>query len=158
MTLAPFMTDIMDIKEDWIDYNGHLNMAYYNVLFDEGADQAYPLLGFGPDYAKTRKLTTYVAEFHIRYIRELHLKDQVRSSFQILDHDEKRIHTYQKLIHQDGWVAASAETLILHVDMTGPKVTPMPHDIKAKVDAMALDHANVPSPQNIGRPIGLRRS
>ena len=66
----------MNVRPEWIDYNGHMNMAYYSVIFDEAADQIYPDLGFGPTYQKTG-CTTYTGEFHIRYLRELHLNDRV---------------------------------------------------------------------------------
>nr|WP_309501856.1 thioesterase family protein [uncultured Roseovarius sp.] len=155
---APFLSDLMEIEPDWIDYNGHLNMAYYTVLFDRGADQVYPLIGFGADYAETRKLTTYTAEFHIRYMRELHLGDRVRVSFQLIDHDAKRFHSFQHLYHEDGWLAATAEGLTLHVDMTGPKVTPMPDDIMASLGAMQAAHDALPRPEGIGRRISIRNS
>ncbi|SEO34005.1 (3S)-malyl-CoA thioesterase [Salinihabitans flavidus] len=151
------MSSFMEIEPEWIDYNGHLNMAYYLVLFDRGADEAFEAMGFGPAYAEARKLTTYTGEFRIRYLRELHLGSRVRISFQILDHDEKRFHAFQTLYHEDGWIAASAESLTLHVDMTGPKVVPMPEDIRAKVSAMAEDHAALPRPVDAGRSIGIRR-
>ena len=51
---APFVSSVMQVEPDWIDYNGHLNMAYYNVLFDRAVDEAFGLLGCGPDYLKTR--------------------------------------------------------------------------------------------------------
>src|SRR4029079_12655309 len=87
---APFVSKVMEIEKDWIDYNGHLNMAYYNVLFDRASDDAFELMGLGPAYARERKLTVYTAEVHICYVQELHLGDRVRVSFQLLDHDEKR--------------------------------------------------------------------
>ena len=46
---APFVSRVMEIEKDWIDYNGHLNMAYYNVLFDRCADDAFEVMGLGPD-------------------------------------------------------------------------------------------------------------
>jgi acyl-CoA thioester hydrolase len=71
MTLAaPFVSSPMDVIADWIDYNGHLNMAYYNVLFDRGLDQAFEVMGIGVSYARDRKLTIYTAEAHVCYVRE----------------------------------------------------------------------------------------
>ena len=81
----------MDIEKDWIDYNGHLNMAYYNVLFDRCSDEAFEMMGMGPDYAKQRRLTIYTAEVHVCYVQELHLGDKVTVTFQLLDHDDKRL-------------------------------------------------------------------
>jgi acyl-CoA thioester hydrolase len=147
----------MDIENDWIDYNGHLNMAYYNVLFDRGSDVAFDALGLGAAYARERKLTIYTAEVHVCYVQELHLGHKVTVSFQLLDHDEKRLRAYQEIRHVDGWLAATSEQLALHVDMTGPKVAPFPADILARVEAMGKAHAALPMPERAGRSIGIRR-
>ncbi|HTQ82203.1 MAG TPA: thioesterase family protein, partial [Pseudolabrys sp.] len=45
---APFVSSVMTVEPQWIDYNGHLNVAYYNVLFDRAVDELYELLGLGP--------------------------------------------------------------------------------------------------------------
>ena len=66
---APFVSRVMEIEKDWIDYNGHLNMAYYNVLFDRCSDDAFEVMGLGPAYAKERKLTIYTAEVHVCYVQ-----------------------------------------------------------------------------------------
>jgi acyl-CoA thioester hydrolase len=157
MSAGPFLSPVMGIQKDWIDYNGHLNMAYYNVLFDRCADGAFELMGMGPDYAKNRKLTVYTAEVHVCYVQELHLTDKVVGSFQLIDHDDKRLRAYQEIRHVDGWLAATCEVLTLHIDMAGPKVAPFPTDIQALVDKMAADHAGLPMPERAGRSIGIRR-
>jgi len=157
MTDQAHLSSLMSIEPEWIDYNGHLNMAYYNVLFDRGLDEIWTRIGFGPDYAANSGFTTYSAECHIRYLREVHQGDQVRVRFHLLDYDEKRLHLYQELIHSDGWISATAEGLSLHIDMSGPRVAPMPANILANVRAIAEKHAALPKPANIGRPIGIRR-
>jgi acyl-CoA thioester hydrolase len=157
LTDAPLVTSEMGIQPDWIDYNGHLNMAYYSVLFDRSADDAYALLGMGPDYAKERRFTTYTGEFHICYLQELHLDHRVRCRFQLIDFDEKRFHTYQELFHVDGWLAATAESLTLHIDMAGPKVAPFPPDIHERLRKMHEAHAALPRPDRVGRSIGIKR-
>jgi acyl-CoA thioester hydrolase len=154
---APFVSRVLEIQKDWIDYNGHLNMAYYNVLFDLGADEAFACLGMGLSYAQERRLTTYTAEIHVCYVRELHLTDKITCSVHLLDHDEKRFHFYQELRHLDGWLAATCENLTLHVDMNGPKVCPMPADILANLDAMRAEHAVLPTPERAGRSIRIKR-
>ena len=151
------MSTLQAIEPGWIDYNNHLNMGYYTVLFDRCADEAYATLGFGPDYAETRGFTTYTAEFHIRYLRELKLGDRVRVAFRIVAHDEKRFHSFQEMYHEEGWLAATGESMVLHVDMSGPKVAPMPDDILAKVKAMAEAQAHLPQPDGLGGAISLQR-
>jgi len=148
----------MTVKPEWIDYNGHLNMAFYSVLFDQSVDQVWDTFGIGPDYLRDRNMTTYLAEFHIRYLRELHEGDAVTATFQLLDHDEKRIHAYAELHHSEGWVAATGESLHLSIDQTGPRVAPFPDDVAAKISALAKAHALLPTPDAAGRRIGLRKT
>ena len=154
---APFRSSIMTVRPEWIDYNGHLNMAYYNVLFDQCADEVYERIGFGPDYHQTTGNTTYVAEFHLAYVRELHVNDPVTVTFQLIDFDAKRFHSYQEIWHQDGWLAATGEALTLHVDQSGPKVAPMPDDLLNKVRTLADEHSSLPRPSAVGASIGIRR-
>ena len=154
---APFVSKPMDIEKDLIDYNGHLNMAYYNVLFDRCSDEAFEAMGMGLDYVKQRRLTIYTAEVHVCYVQELHLDHKVQVSFQLIDHDEKRLRAYQEIRHVDGWLAATSETLSLHVDMSGPKVAPFPADVMAKVEAMRAAHSVLPMPERAGRSIGIKR-
>ena len=154
---APFVSKPMDIEKDWIDYNGHLNMAYYNVLFDRCSDEAFEAMGMGLDYVKQRRLTIYTAEVHVCYVQELHLDHKVVVSFQLIDHDEKRLRAYQEIRHVDGRLAATSETLSLHVDMSGPKVAPFPTDVLAKVEAMRAAHSVLPMPERAGRSIGIKR-
>lgn len=154
---APFVSRIMEIEKDWIDYNGHLNMAYYNVLFDRCSDDAFEMMGLGPDYARDRRMTVYTAEVHVCYVRELHLGHRVTVSFQLLDNDDKRLRVYQEIRHADGWLAATSENLSLHIDMAGPKVAPFPADVMDKVAALRAAHAALPMPERAGRSIGIRR-
>jgi len=154
---APFLSSVMQVKPEWIDYNGHLNMAYYNVLFDQCADEIYPALGFGEDYLERTGHSTFSAEFHVCYLRELHLGDQVRVSFQLLDHDAKRFHFFQEMRHVDGWLAATGEGLGLHIDMSGPRVAPFPPEVESRMAAMLQAHAALGRPERAGRSIAIPR-
>src|ERR1700682_2603685 len=104
---APFVSSVMRVEPQWIDYNGHLNMAYYNVLFDRAVDEVYEFIGLGPDYLKNNGHSTMVAEMHVRYLREVGEKDPLRVTVQLLDYDAKRIHLYEQLLHAtENWVSA----------------------------------------------------
>lgn len=154
---APVLSSLQEIEKDWIDYNNHLNMGFYTVLFDRAVDEVYEAFGFGPAYIAARNCTTFSAEFHVRYLREIKLGDRVRVAFRLVDFDEKRLHTFQEMYHEDGWLAATGEGLTLHVDLSGPKVTGMPPEILSNVSAMAAQHASLPMPDGVGRSIGIRR-
>ena len=153
---APFVVPPAEIESGWIDYNGHMNMAYYNVLFDRAADAAFETIGLTPDYARQRGLSFFVAEIHVCYARELHLGDRVTASFQLIDFDEKRLHVYSELQHIDGWLSATSEVLYLHIDASGPKVAPMPTEVLDKVTQMRETHSGLTHPEAVGRRIGIR--
>jgi acyl-CoA thioester hydrolase len=156
LSVAPFVSSVMRVEPAWIDYNGHLNMAYYNVLFDRAVDEAFELLGCGLEYLKTRRHSTFTAEVHVRYLRELHSGDPVRVSFQLLDFDMKRMHYFERLIHaEEGWISATSENMSLHVDMTAKKTAPFPPNIAANLARMKAAHARLPPPDGAGRRIAM---
>lgn len=153
---APFLTTVMQIEPQWIDYNGHLNMAYYNVLFDRGIDQMWLELGIGPDYMKTRHGSTFTAEAHVRYLREVHLGDPVQVSVYLIEADDKRIHTFEELRHAtEGWLSATSENMTLHMDMNARKTAPFPPDIAARIREVVVAHGTVARPDGIGRRIAM---
>lgn len=153
---APFVTSVMRIEPHWIDFNGHLNMAYYVVFFDRGVDELYELLGLGPNYLKERAHSTMVAEMHVRYLREVKESDPLRVRCQLLAYDAKRIHLFEELVHAtEGWVSATCETMTLHVDMTAKKVTPWPGDILDALARLQSTHARLPIPGGAGRNVSV---
>ena len=154
---VPFLSSWLSIEPEWIDYNNHLNMGYYTVLFDRAADEVFEDFGFGQDYINRTNHTTFSGEFHLRYLREVKLGDKLRSTFYLIDYDEKRFHTFQELYHEDGWISATGEGLTLHVNLDGPKVAPMPTPILDRISAMAEDHARIKRPDGVGRQIGIKR-
>jgi acyl-CoA thioester hydrolase len=153
---APFVSSVMRVEPGWIDYNGHLNMAYYNVLFDRAVDEAYELLGCGLAYLEATKHSTFTAEAHVRYLRELHAGDPVRVTFQLLDFDAKRMHYFEQLFHaEEGWLSATSENMVLHVDMTAKKTAAFPQAIAARLARMKAAHAHLPVPDGAGRRIAM---
>jgi acyl-CoA thioester hydrolase len=153
---APFVSALMQVEPAWIDYNGHLNMAYYNVLFDRAVDEVYEPLGLGPGYLERHAHSTMVAEIHVRYLREVGAADPLRVKVQLLDYDAKRIHLFEELIHaEEGWVSATSESMTLHVDMTAKKVTPFPAPVLAALARMKAAHHHLPRPDAAGRRIAM---
>lgn len=153
---APFVSSVMAVEPQWIDYNGHLNLAYYNVLFDRAVDELYLLIGVGPDYLERHGYSTMVAETHIRYMRELHQGDPVRVTVQLLDYDAKRFHYFEQLFHAtEGWLSATCENMTLHVDMAARKVAPFPDSIMDALARMKAVHAALPLPEGAGRRIAM---
>ena len=117
----------MRVEPGWIDYNGHLNMAYYNVLFDRAVDEVYELLGLGLDYVKTASAPPSPPKCMCAICASLLSTTPVRVSFRLLGFDTKRMHYFEELHHaEEGWLSATSETMALNVDMTAKKVAAFP--------------------------------
>lgn len=154
----PYVTTGLKVEPEWIDYNGHLNMAYYNVLFDLGVDGAFETFGLGPDYVKAHNASYYTLENHVVYLREIHDGDDVDVSFQLLDYDAKRTHAFLELIHaKDGFVSATSEQIHMHVDMNQKRSSPFPDAVLERIGAMHAAHRPLPVKPQVGRVIGIPR-
>src|ERR1044072_5926996 len=153
---APFVSSVMKVEQSWIDYNGHLNMAYYNVLFDRCVDEAYELLGIGLEYLRAQQNSPFAREAQVRYWRDLGGAEPVRATFQLLDYDAKRIHYFQQLFHAtDGWMSATSENMTLHVNMSTKKVAPLPDKVTRTLARMKAAHPKLPRPEAAGRRIAM---
>jgi len=155
---APFVSSVMKVEPAWIDYNGHLNMAYYNVLFDRAVDEVYEVLCLGLAYVEKQKCSTFTAEVHVRYLRELLVDAPVRVTFQLLDFDSKRLHYFEQLHHaEEGWLSATSENMALNVDMVAKKTTAFPDNVMQRLAQMKAAHDRLPVPDGIGRRIAMRQ-
>jgi acyl-CoA thioester hydrolase len=155
---SPIVAPDQAIEPAWIDYNGHLNMAFYNVLFDRGVDHVYDRLGIGEAYVQARGGSCFTMEVHLNYLSELTVEDPVSVSFQLVDFDTKRLHFFQNMTNaRTGELAATSEQLALHVDMDSRRSAPFPEPIVEQIAALHRAHASLPRPPQLGQVIGIRR-
>jgi len=144
------------VRPEWIDYNGHLNLAYYIVAFDQGVDKSFERIGIGLDYRKRDELGTFAAETHTLYEREVKEDDPLRIVSHILAVDDKRMHMFLEMFHAtEGFRAAAQEIMYLHVDLKIRRVSPWPDHVRQKIDAMAVLCAQSPVPAGVGRKIAM---
>jgi len=112
------------ILSDWIDYNGHMNVAYYLLIFDKfGADNLNNIFNMGEYSAKTSGMSTMMVETNITYNQELKLDDEVDINLLYFDHDKKRLQYKFEMIHKNKkYLASTFEALALYVDLNNRKV------------------------------------
>ena len=111
------------VKKEWTDYNGHLNVAYYVLIFDIAADIMLDNFKMGGVSAKKDKRTTFVAEMHTIYNQEVRLGEEVETHITYVDHDKKRINYRLSMFHKEKkYLAATNEVLSLYVDLGQRKV------------------------------------
>ena len=155
---APLVSPTQTVIEDWIDYNGHLNMAFYNVIFDRAVDHFYDLLGVGAKYAESGAGSCFTMEVHVHYLNEVSLDDELELHLQLLDYDSKRLHYFQQMYHKEqGYLAATSEQLALHVDLNTRRSGAFPQQVLDKLDAMATTHLRLDAPSQVGHQIGIKR-
>ena len=155
---APISCPEQAIEPSWIDYNGHLNMAFYHVLFDRAVDNVYDRLGIGAEYVRNGSGSCFTMEVHVNYLNELVLEDRVSVSFQLIDFDTKRLHFFEQMHNlRSGALVSTAEQLALHVDMKTRRSAPFPEKILGRIESLALAHADLPRPPQVGGQIGIRR-
>ena len=112
------------IIKDWIDYNNHMNVSYYLLIFDKfGADVLNDTFKMGEHSAKTTGKSTMIVESNITYNQELKIDDVVDVNLVYLDHDKKRLQYKMEMIHKEKkYLASTIELLALYVDLNTRKV------------------------------------
>jgi acyl-CoA thioester hydrolase len=152
LPLAPLVA----FEPHWMDYNGHLNMAYYAVIMDRGLDVMFDLLGLGESYITTRGFTFFTCDFMLRYRKEVRASDHVQARMRLLGVDDKRLHYAAEIVSaEDMTVHAFGEGLCLHVDFDKRRVAPFPPDTKAVLERIVADHSKAGWPELAGHRIGL---
>ena len=155
---APFVCPPKVVKKEWIDYNNHLNMSYYSLLFDQSLDAVFSMIGCDEAYMRTQHGSSFTLEAHISYLRELRLGDGLRITFQLLDYDTKRLHYFLSMYHEkQNYLAATSEQLCLHVDMTQRRGAPFPPQMLAKIAQLKKAHQHLRVPPQVGHVMGCNK-
>ncbi len=144
------------VRPEWIDSNGHMNLAYYVVVFDLATDALYAALGIGDAYREASGNSCFTAETHTLYEREVHIGDRLKVRSWLLGADTKRLHYFHEMFHVDsGERSAVQELMALHIDMGVRRVAPYPADKYAALQQAVKEYAPAEPPQGAGRRIAL---
>jgi acyl-CoA thioester hydrolase len=113
------------IIKDWIDYNGHMNVAYYLLIFDRyGADKLNTIFKMGEESAQTTGMSTMIVENNITYRQELKVDEEVDINLIYFNHDKKRLHYKFEMINKgNNALSATFEALALYVNLKNRKVS-----------------------------------
>ena len=112
------------IKKEWTDYNNHMNMAYYVLVFDQVWEIMLEKFKMGESSAKTNKMSTMVVETHTTYKNEVKQGDDVEINLTFFDHDKKRLHYKMEMIEKSSKkLSATLEMLSLYIDLSKRKVS-----------------------------------
>ncbi|MDX1656515.1 MAG: thioesterase family protein [Candidatus Competibacteraceae bacterium] len=144
------------VLREWIDYNGHMNVASYVQAFDHATDALMEFVGLGPTYRASTHCSAFVLETHVNYQREMVEGEAIRITTQLLGFDAKRIHYFHRMYHGDtGYLTATTELITIHVDLKKRQGAPMPLAVLDRLNAVMAQHIQMPRPPQSGRVIGV---
>lgn len=146
------------VRPEWIDINGHMNVAYYVLAFDKAVDDLWARFGITDEYIRSGAGTTFAVECHVTYQRELREGDPYTVTSQILAYDEKRIHQFQRMYHAgETFLSATAEWMNLHVDLGTRRVTPWPASVLQALSDTAGRQKGWSRPEEAGKRMDVSR-
>lgn len=159
MNKLPTVIFTTEIKPEWLDYNNHMNVAYYVLVFDLAFEELLLSLRLGEERAKRTGISTMTLESHITYDQEVSLGQEVEIRMQLIDHDHKRMHLYLEMYLEgrSGYLASTLEQISMCVDLNERKSVSFPDEVMAKIKTLSQQQSHLERPHNIGRKIGIRK-
>ena len=151
------------VLPEWIDYNGHMNVAYYVLVFDHATEVLLDYAGLDKGYRARTGHSVFVIEAHVTHEGEVMAGDRVSVATRVLDHDAKRLHVFHHMYRRENGggtdvnvLAATNELMILHVDLSTRRSVPMPESVRRRIRALAEAQSALPRPSQAGRAVGLK--
>jgi len=155
---APLALHRAAVPAEWLDYNGHMSEWCYLLLVGDAADAFFRYVGIDEAYREGGR-SLYTAETHLRHLREAAAGDRLAVPLHVLDVGPKSLHLFHTVRDEvTGAQVATAEQLLVHVDMASGRVVPMPDDLRGRLEAIRQAHAALPVPPAVGQVMGIRRA
>lgn len=144
------------VEPAWIDYNGHLRDAYYGIPFSSAIDALMDDLGLDAAYRTRTGCTLYTLELHVHFLAEVKGDDRITVRMRVRGLDRKRLHLMLYLHRTDGTLAATQDTMLLHVDQAaGPGAAPFPESVRQALETLFAAHALLPEDRHVSRALSL---
>ena len=147
----------MTVPPEWLDYNEHMNVAYYTLAFDNAGEELLKVAGMGHEYTKATNNSWMVLEGHITYQNEARLGDMLLIKSRVLDCSAKAAHLYQEMYRGDQ-LLSTQEQLMLHVSLETRRTSNFEPAVLAALQLRQAAQQDLPRPDWIGRRIGIRRA
>ena len=156
---AGLFTTCTEVKPEWIDYNGHMNMGYYLVAFDHIAtDMFYDSMNIGVAHKQKLGKTSFTLGANIDFIREVMAGEELRLTSQLADYDHKRLHYIHCMYHaEEGYLAATNECLGMYIDLETRRSARFSDAQMARFQQELERGQQFSLPEEFGRKLGIRR-
>lgn len=156
--MTPLHVLDIEVPSDWIDYNGHMNDGCYAIAFSRGGDAFMETIGLGAKAREATKRSIFTLALVIRFIAEAKRGERLAISVQLLECDKKRMRFWLEA-RKDGGLIATSEQVLTCVDLSGerPRAAEFPPAVAAKLELLAQQHAQLPTPLEAGQGLTLKR-
>ena len=156
---SPYKTRNQKVLPEWIDYNGHMNVAYYTLAFDKALDFFFEdVLRIGPSFVEKNKEGPFALKASYNYFSELLEEEIFFVDISILDFDSKRVHLFGQM-RKDKSLELSAvfETVLMNMDLSARTVKQYPERVLElfSIFKSSLVVDNIPI--EIGKRITLKK-
>ena len=146
------------VRSEWVDYNGHMNVAYYMLVFDHASDAFLDQIGLDQAFRDLTNSSVFVVEAHITYEKEVMEGDPLIVTTQVLDFDAKRIHLFHRMVREGSdEIISTNELMFLYVDMKARRAAPIPENIILRLRDLQKSQGSMLKPDQAGRSIGIPR-
>ncbi|KZM43238.1 thioesterase [Marinomonas sp. SBI22] len=146
------------VLPEWIDYNGHMNDAYYVVAFSQAIDAFMLHIGLDKTFREEHCVSIYTLQSMVTYLKEVAEAEPIIIQGQLLESDNKKLRLFMTMYHgQTHDELATMETLLLHMDMQAHRAAPFLTQTQAFVDEIQAAHNLLDTPINAGKAIAIRR-
>ena len=144
------------VQPQWIDHNGHMNVGYFVVAFDEATDDVYETWGVGIRYPRESGCSVFTLGMNVDYRAELFEGDELRIVTYLVDVDAKRIHYFHEMYQAEtGRLAATNECLCMNVNLDTRRSAAFPDDVLEKLAAARITGD---PPEGFRRTLAIRRN
>ena len=150
---SPLLTYVTKVPKEWADYNGHMTEARYLECFSEATTEMMSIIGADEEYILNIG-SYFTVETHIRHLDEVQIGESIKAKTQVIFGENKKLHLFHWLNHEDGKLLATAEHMLIHVDLK-TRGASMPNDLVLKRMGLVYEaHKKLPKPEGINRAVG----
>src|SRR3954471_11114931 len=158
VTTAPLDIHRGNVLAEWVDWNGHMNVAFYVTAFDQASGAFMRNMGLGRRYVDGKLGMTFVLETHVTYDREMREGAPMRFATQLLECDAKKVHLFHEMFHaEQGYLASTNETIVMNIDYATRRSAPWPVPVGERLKTLWETHRLLPKPAKAGRIMALSR-
>lgn len=155
---SPIRTSVQIVKPEWCDYNGHMNVAYYTLAFENAAFEVQEITDLGERYVNEERRSLFTTKGSYTYLQELSVDSPLYIDYLVLDYAPKLFHILMQMYHADhGFMAAYTEQIMMNVDLDKRRTVPFADDKYQLIENYCKGHSTYERPAGLGEAVGIKK-